>query len=125
MNNERITIKIQIRADGRTMRQFLRAALRGTHTSTDEACELFDAIERAHLGADSAITPDGAIVEAYADTGTIAGAARATGLARSTVRARLAKMSAAAHALDEELRTPANDNMSALTALREVQRRTG
>jgi len=123
--NDRITIKIQVPADGRTLRQFAREALRGLHASTDAACELADAIERVCLGASSAITPDAAIVEAFADTGTIAGAARATGLARSTVRARLAKMSAAAHALDEELHVPANDNMSALDALREVQRRAG
>lgn len=93
----KITIEVPCRPA--ELRAYLRTALYGLFATTNEACEVREELEelvRSH----TTITADAIILNAYAKHHTIAATARAVGLARSTVRERLSKMSARAHALD-------------------------
>lgn len=73
----------------------LARALDGLRTVTDEGEELYAALEAAAavLSAAARVSPravtDEAVIAVYRERGSVKATARATGLARSTVRARL------------------------------------
>ena len=97
---------------GVSAREWIRSALSGLHASTDAACELGDALRAASRGMAQGRVDNALVTVAFANHGgNVAATARALGIARSTVRARLARATAAADALDAEARA-ANDNAS-------------
>lgn len=92
------------------------------HPSTNEACEVYAALEAL-----ARATPVRAVVDAadaYADCdGNVTATARAVGLARSTVRARLARMTREARALELRPLEGANDNCDAREVKAATRRR--
>lgn len=85
-------MKLRVTTGHPTTVAFLRAALRGLHATTNEAMDLRAALEDHLAALTQGRVSDDAIAVAYAREHTIAGTARALGIARSTVRERLARI---------------------------------
>lgn len=104
----RISIDVDTTASG--LGHWLVRALSGMHPSTNAACELHDALRALSREIPARGISDAQVTEAVAEHGTIAGAARALGIARSTVRARLVRLALEAKA---RASTAANDTAAA------------
>lgn len=96
----KLVLEVDVTAAG--LGTWLQRALAGLHPSTNAACEVADALAALSREVPARGVSDAAALEAFATHGSIKAAAKHLGIARSTLRARLVRLTLAARARDAE-----------------------